>query len=279
VAIFASRVMPGARLPTYFAAGVLRAGFWRFALYFLVAVAFWTPLIVGLGALFGTGVLHVLGRAQLGLAALLGAAVAIVLVLRLVLLPLLTAQGRRRFVGRWRRWRHWEFWPRWAFYPPVVLYALGLGLRHRGLTVFTAANPALPAGGFIGEPKRDILRRLEEAGAPLPRWELLEASLPASERLVAVERFRARHGLGWPLVLKPDAGQRGDGVAVVSSVADAGRYSSAAGSTPCSRSTSRAPSWGSSTPAGRTRSADGCSRSPRSGCPRWWATAGARSRS
>lgn len=58
----------------------------------------------------------------------------------------------------------------------------------------------------------------------MPRWEPLEADLPAAERLAAVERFRERHGLGWPLVLKPDAGQRGDGVAVVRSAAEAGRY-------------------------------------------------------
>lgn len=223
-AIFASRLLPGARLPTYFAAGVLRTGFWRFAAYFAVAVAFWTPLLVGAAMLVGEGALHLLGRARLGLAALLAAAVLFALLLRMVLIPLLTRRGRRLLAGRWQRWRHWEFWPPWLFYPPVVAWILWLGLRHRGPTVFTAANPGLPAGGFIGEPKRDILRRLEAAGAPLAHWELLPAERSAAERLAAVEAFRARHGLGWPVVLKPDAGQRGSGVAVVRSAMEAERY-------------------------------------------------------
>jgi len=222
--IFVTRFLPGARLPIYFAAGVLHTGLWRFAGYFALAVAVWTPLLVGLAAAFGAGVLQLLGRARLGLAALVAVAVVIALLVRGVLLPALTHGGRRRLAGRWLRWRHWEFWPIWLFHPPVVLYALWLGLRHRGPTVFTAANPGIPAGGFIGESKRDILRLLEAAGAPLPRWEPLPADLPAADRLAAVERFRARHGLGWPLVLKPDAGQRGDGVAVVRSAAEAERY-------------------------------------------------------
>lgn len=223
-AIFASRLLPGTRLPTYFAAGVLRTGFWRFAGYFAIAVAFWTPLLVGAAALAGEGVLRLLGRARLGLVALLAAALLLVVLLRAVLIPLLTRRGRRLLAGRWQRCRHWEFWPPWLFYPPIVAYVAWLGVRHRGLTVFTAANPGLPAGGFIGEPKRDILRRLEAAGAPLPRWELLPADVPAAERLARVEAFRARHGLGWPLVLKPDAGQRGSGVAVVRGAGEAERY-------------------------------------------------------
>ena len=41
--IIGSRFLPGSRLPTYFSAGVLDTGFWRFTLYFFVAAALWTP--------------------------------------------------------------------------------------------------------------------------------------------------------------------------------------------------------------------------------------------
>ncbi len=41
--IFLSRFMPGMRLPTYFAAGVLRTGFLRFSGWFFLAAALWTP--------------------------------------------------------------------------------------------------------------------------------------------------------------------------------------------------------------------------------------------
>ncbi|MGH9464815.1 MAG: hypothetical protein ACRD0X_04165, partial [Thermoanaerobaculia bacterium] len=123
---------------------------------------------------------------------------------------------RRRWLGRLSRLRRWEFWPAWAVYPPIVLYVLALGLRHRGLTVFTAANPGIPAGGFIGESKAAILSRLGSVpGWRIPPWRLLPAASPVAERLKSVRDFCAVHDLDYPLVLKPDAGQRGSGVAIV----------------------------------------------------------------
>ena len=112
--VFVTRFLPGARLPVYFAAGVLHTGFWRFAGYFALAVALWTPLLVGLAAAFGTGALQLLGRARLGLAALLAAAVVLALLVRGVLLPSLTHRGRQRLAARWRRCRRriGRAWPR-----------------------------------------------------------------------------------------------------------------------------------------------------------------------
>ncbi|MBA2621574.1 MAG: alpha/beta fold hydrolase, partial [Acidobacteria bacterium] len=46
-AIFLSRITPGLRLPVYFAAGILKTNFWRFALLFAVAAAVWTPVLIG----------------------------------------------------------------------------------------------------------------------------------------------------------------------------------------------------------------------------------------
>lgn len=103
--VFVTRFLPGARLPVYFAAGVLHTGFWRFAGYFALAVAVWTPLLVGLAAAFGAGVLQLLGRARLGLVALLVIAVLLALLVRGVLIPSLTHRGRRRLAARWRRCR------------------------------------------------------------------------------------------------------------------------------------------------------------------------------
>ncbi len=53
VVIAASRFVPGMRLPTYFAAGMLNTNFWWFSLYFLIAGAVWTPLLVALSAFLG----------------------------------------------------------------------------------------------------------------------------------------------------------------------------------------------------------------------------------
>jgi hypothetical protein len=115
-------------------------------------------------------------------------------------------------VSRWRRLTRWEFWPRWAFYPPVVLYVLWLALRHRSLTLFSAVNPAIPGGGFVGESKAAILDGLRADRDRVARYQLLPASLTLDARIARVRAFRERLGLGWPIVLKPDVGERGSGV-------------------------------------------------------------------
>lgn len=211
--IFASRFLPGARLPTYFAAGALNTSFWKFALYFALACALWTPLLVGLAMVLGKEFLTstLLGGQGLLFKAVI-AGVAILLLVKL-LIRLSTEKGRRLLVSSWRRLTSWEFWPPYVFYPPVVVYIGWLMLKHRSLTLFTAANPAIPGSGFIGESKAEILRGLAHAQEHIPRWQLLAASLSADARIAAARAFVAC----FPVVLKPDAGQRGSGVAVVHS--------------------------------------------------------------
>lgn len=210
-----SRVTPGSRLATYFAAGLLRTSFWRFALYFLIAAAVWTPFLVALAAALGSEVLTHLEWLQGRMLGLLLLALVLLVVLRKLVLPLFTYGGRRRLVGTWRRWTRWELWPPWLFYPPVALYVLALGLRYRSLTLFTAANPGIPAGGWVGESKAQILSSVRDPEGIVPPWRLLPAADPLERRLDAVEEHRRRFALDYPLVLKPDVGQRGSGVAVV----------------------------------------------------------------
>ena len=102
------------------------------------------------------------------------------------------------------------------FYPPVVAYIAYLGIRFRSWTLFTAANPAIPAGGFVGESKHQILDHLKDAARWLPCSTLLACGAPR-ERVAEAEEFMRQHRLQFPVVLKPDAGQRGSGVAIVRS--------------------------------------------------------------
>jgi hypothetical protein len=120
---------------------------------------------------------------------------------------------RRLLQSSWVRLTHWEFWPPWAAYPPVLGYVLALAAKHRSLTVFTAANPAILAGGFIGESKIEILRGL--GPAHVARSLFLEGTLPGDAKVARVDAFFAAERLGLPVVVKPDAGQRGSGVVVV----------------------------------------------------------------
>jgi hypothetical protein len=118
-----------------------------------------------------------------------------------------------------------EFWPMWAFYPPVMLYAAWLMLRHRGVLLPTAANPSFPGGGFFGESKAAILAlacaHLGDWVAPfvaLDRYGAAAAQLPLALQALADAR------IALPVVAKPDLGCRGAGVKLVKSAADLEAY-------------------------------------------------------
>lgn len=217
--IFASRFTPGTRLPTCFAAGLLRTSMPRFAGYFTLAAALWTPLIV-LGSAHltrATGTAIAADAALLRPAVLLPllcGAIGVMLALRL-LLRLATHRGRRLLRGSIARLRHWEFWPPLVFYPPLAMYIAWLILRHRRPTLITAVNPAIPLGGLVGESKSAILDALAGTPERLPRHRLLRRHDSARCRRAQALAFVTRHGLGPPWVLKPDVGQRGQGVRVV----------------------------------------------------------------
>lgn len=214
--IFTSRFIPGARLPTYLAAGLLHRGTLRFTLYFLVSAAVWTPLLVGSAAGLFAPLMHYGPMAAKPLLIKLLLAVAAFLILVRVGLKAATWRGRREMVGWFYRKVRWEFWPMYVFYPPVFLYLLYLGLKFRGFTVFTSCNPGIVASGFVGESKFEILKQLPAADESMLRFALI-AQGSAEERVRAADEFMEREGLRFPIVLKPDAGQRGSGVAVVRS--------------------------------------------------------------
>ncbi|MBD3867428.1 MAG: alpha/beta fold hydrolase [Acidobacteria bacterium] len=211
VVIALSRFTPGTRLPTYFAAGMFQTGFLKFCLYFILAAGAWTPILVALAMFAGSDAVAWLGLAETyGLPVLIGLAILLFILVRM-LVPLLTWRGRKRMQGRLTRIRHWEFWPPWMFYPPIVLHILWLGLKHRSMTLFTAANPGIPSGGFIAESKSDILDSLEGNREFIAR----HIRIPVAASLKTAQEFMAREQLDFPVVLKPDIGQRGSGVKII----------------------------------------------------------------
>jgi len=227
--VLTSRFIPGSRFPTYVAAGVLRAGFLRFAGFLAIAGALWTPALVGasyLAARSGRNLIDALPGASWAWA--LAGVLALVVVAR-VIPGLLTHRGRRMLAGSWRRWTRWEFWPMWLFYPPVALYVLWLGLRHRSLTLFTAADPGIPAGGVVGESKAAILASLGEGDPRIAITRVVPAATPVAERPALARRLMAEAGLAYPVIAKPDVGERGDGVTLLRDGAALGRYLGAAG--------------------------------------------------
>ena len=218
-AILGSRFVPGLRLPTYVAAGALHAPFGKVFGLLALAAAVWVPLVVTVSMQLGQRLQPLLLRYErwaplLVLSALLGGWIAMTLAV-----PALSWEGRRRLWGRWLRWRHWEFWPMWRFYPPVVVHVLWLGIKHRSLTLFTLANPAMPAGGVLGESKNDIYQGLAAgAGEALLAYTLVMPG-PVEQRVGAVRDWMKARDQAFPIVLKPDAGQRGTGVLIARDLA------------------------------------------------------------
>ncbi|MEO1231447.1 MAG: VTT domain-containing protein [Myxococcota bacterium] len=116
-AVIGSRFVPGARLPTYLAAGGLDVGVVRFAKWAIGASVAWTSLLLGLTWLLGERLLPLLGPGK-------GIIAVVVVVGGLVFLV-----GRQA-----RRWAEasarsnpdrtrssFEFWPPFLFYIPVAL--------------------------------------------------------------------------------------------------------------------------------------------------------------
>jgi len=224
--VLASRFVPGSRLPLFLAAGILRAPFLRVAAALLLAGVVWTPLLVGLSAWTGGAVLaHFRSYERVALPAVLVTLVVTFVFVRIIV-PLFSWRGRRLLLSRWRRLTRWEFWPSWLFQFPVALHGLWQGIRHRHLTIFTAANPGIPTGGFVEESKSGILASL--AGAPVARFVAVDLPAEAGERPAAIFAALDAAELALPLVFKPDVGERGRGVAVVRSPSELAQYAAEA---------------------------------------------------
>lgn len=215
-AIFMSRFTPGARLPLYVAAGVVKLPAWKLGLWFFLAGIAWTVPVVTAAAYFGQRATDWI--MQTG-AAVFPAALMFILTTWLLIRmcgPLTTHSGRRILRSKWLRTIRWEFWPPLVFYPPVVVAVVLIGLRRRNLLAFTAVNPAIPHGGISGESKSEILNHLMESGCVASF-----VSLPAGTegKLAAVRQ----HLPDFPLVVKPDVGERGAGVVIVHDASELAR--------------------------------------------------------
>jgi membrane protein DedA with SNARE-associated domain len=219
--VFVSRFLPGTRLATYLAAGLLNMSLPRFTLNAMLSALVWVPGLVGLAAAGGKAL-------ESRLVASAGTIPRLLLIVAIVTAAMTLTKIRpaglwrasRRLYGLQQRLWRWEFWPAWIFYPPVIAYILRLAVKHRSATLFTAANPGILAGGFVGESKFDILRHLSRNDDVVARTALIGGGLTVDERAAMATAFIDRAGLTFPVVLKPDQGQRGSGVTIVHTEAE-----------------------------------------------------------
>jgi membrane protein DedA with SNARE-associated domain len=210
-AVLLSRFLPGTRLATYLAAGALRVSPAGFLLTAIGGSLVWTFLLLTLAVRLGSTALLQASRWKLPIG--------------LALVALLIAG--QWVLGRWNARRaeragspkvnsFFEFWPPYLFYPPVLFYTFWLGLRHRGFMLPTVANPSIYSGGMIMESKAEILGLVPpEQREWVAPWVAFTVSVDQAKRLHAALAVLEVQGLTFPIVAKPDVGQRGSGVRLV----------------------------------------------------------------
>jgi hypothetical protein len=113
--------------------------------------------------------------------------------------------------------------PKWLICVPLVAQWLWLALRHGGLTLPSAANPAITSGGLVGETKLEYF----QAMGPLALSATARhCALPPAgrETMDEIRATMARSGIGFPLIAKPDLGMCGFGVRRIDDDRDLAHY-------------------------------------------------------
>lgn len=104
----------------------------------------------------------------------------------------------------WIRWSRWEFWPAWLFHLPAAGLWCWYAIRSGNPLFFTRVNPAIPLGGLLGESKWEIMQ-----GFPERLWpRSLYVPPDGPDWWHRLKEIR-KAGWTYPLVIKPDIGERG----------------------------------------------------------------------
>ena len=109
----------------------------------------------------------------------------------------------------------WEYWPFSILYFPVFFYFVWLALRARSIFFFTASNPSIDFGGMFGERKSEIFDIIPDKY--LPKTKLVRKGDLDSALVKGNE-------IGFPLIAKPDVGERGIWVRKVEDEEDLAKY-------------------------------------------------------
>ncbi len=228
-AVILSRCLPGTRVPMYIAAGMLANRSRPFLIWVTIAVVIWTPILLVITMTAGQQVLGFFSEVFHGPWAYIAAFAVLFLLLRIASLEA-TKLGRQRLKAEAKLLISPEFWPMWLFYIPVLPWIAWLGVRYGrrgGPLVFTCANPGFPeGGGVIGEEKSRILAGFGPHQRDVLPSVRIDQDDPAA-RAAVLEKAMADPTCGvdgYPVVLKPEEGQRGFAVRVIEDRAGALEY-------------------------------------------------------
>ncbi len=111
-----------------------------------------------------------------------------------------------------------EFWPAWAVHLPMYLLGIYWGIRLRNLNYFQAVNPALENGGLFNYSKFDSM--VDFAEGSIPKSILLHPP----HNLDYILEKAVNNGIHFPLILKPNIGERGRGVQKITNQTEVQQY-------------------------------------------------------
>lgn len=97
----------------------------------------------------------------------------------------------------------WEYWPFGVIQIPILILWIWYAIRERSLLYFTASNPSILTGGMMGESKYKVLEMVPASLKP----KTILINLPFS--VTKVTEIMRTAGLTFPLIFKPDLGERG----------------------------------------------------------------------
>jgi hypothetical protein len=114
--------------------------------------------------------------------------------------------------------RNWEYWPFGIIHLPVIFYYLWLSFRSKSFIFFSASNPGIAMGGMFGESKYDVLKKVPPQYVPVT---LLIRYPMSSQEILALMN---QHRLTFPVIFKPDLGERGFRVTRIETMEDIEAY-------------------------------------------------------
>jgi membrane protein DedA with SNARE-associated domain len=222
------RVVPGIVFVAFVACGWARVSLWRFTAASLIVSAVYLPLMLYLVIVFGDALEDNVGiwAWPMLFLAIAGTSLArkrIFAFRKTVIEEIVddtilaeACHGMPPLSRADRKVAMAERIPPGLFYLPLVFNWIRLGIRHRSLTLPTAANPTIFTGGMWGESKSSYFF---DVALPERKWiadfVVVKRNPGAASLAADIERAdnaRADAGLGFPLIAKPDIGWHGHGV-------------------------------------------------------------------
>lgn len=113
---------------------------------------------------------------------------------------------------------NYEYWPWWLFYLPMTPYWIYQAIRAKSLTFFTAVNPGIEAGGFYGEHKTEIMKHIS------PDYLAKTMFIPFGTAFEELPKLLIDNNLQYPIIAKPNVGERGTSVAKIHSETELRAY-------------------------------------------------------